>query len=167
MVQGDQSHSPSGRRIVARVAGVGALVLAVVIAAILLLGGDDGHEYDLLFETGGQLVPGNQVLVGGRAIGTIDDIELTDDARARVAITVDQQLHEGTTAVVRATSLSGIANRYISVSPGPNNEAEIPDGGLIPASRTTSPVDLDQLFDALDAPTRHALQKVIQGQGTI
>ena len=30
-------------------------------------------------------------------------------------------LHEGTTATIRATSLSGIANRYVSLNPGPNN----------------------------------------------
>jgi phospholipid/cholesterol/gamma-HCH transport system substrate-binding protein len=152
---------------VGRAAGIAALVVAVVIAVILILGSDSDYEYDLLFETGGQLVPGNQVLVGGQSIGSIEDIELTEDARAKIAIKVDQQLHEGTTAVVRAASLSGIANRYISISPGPNNAEEIADGGVIPASRTTSPVDLDQLFDALNAPTRRALQKVIQGQGTI
>ena len=150
-----------------RAAGIAALVVAVVIAAILILGSDSDYEYDLLFETGGQLVPGNQVLVGGQSIGSIEDIELTEDSRAKIAIKVDQQLHEGTTAVVRAASLSGIANRYISISPGPNNAEEIAGGGVIPASRTTSPVDLDQLFDALNAPTRRALQKVIQGQGTI
>ena len=39
--------------------------------------------------------------------------------RPRSTITVDEPLHEGTTAIVRATSLSGIANRYVSLAPGP------------------------------------------------
>ena len=52
--------------------------------------------------------------------------------------------------MIRSTSLSGIANRYISLSPGPNNEPEIADGGVIAGDRTTSPVDLDQLFNTLD-----------------
>ena len=30
-------------------------------------------------------------------------------------------LHTGTTATIRATSLSGIANRYVSLTPGPNS----------------------------------------------
>ncbi len=154
-------------RVVARVAGIGALVVAGVLVAIVLFGGDEGHRYKLLFETGGQLVPGNEVLVGGQPIGTIDDITLTDDAQAEVEITVDEPLHEGTTAIVRATSLSGVANRYISISPGANSEPEIPDGGLITADATTSPVDLDQLFNTLDERTRASLQKVIQGQATI
>ena len=81
----------------------------------------------LLFATGGQLVPGNQVLVGGQSIGTINDIRLTDDAQAEVEITVDRPLHDGTTAMVRASSLSGVANRYISIAPGPDSEPELPD----------------------------------------
>lgn len=141
--------------------------MAVVLVAVLLFGGDEGHEYELLFETGGQLVPGNQVLVGGQPVGTIEDISLTEDAQAKVQIKTDEPLHEGTTAVIRSTSLSGIANRYISLSPGPNSEPEIPDGGVIAGDRTTSPVDLDQLFNTLDERTRTALQDVIEGQATI
>ena len=156
------------RRAFARVVGVGALVAAAVLAAVLLLGaGGNGHGYKLLFETGGQLVPGNEVLVGGQPIGTVDDITLTDNAQAEVEITVDDPLHEGTTALVRATSLSGIANRYVSVAPGPNDAPELEDGATIAADKTTSPVDLDQLFDALNQRTRRGLQDVIQGSAAI
>jgi phospholipid/cholesterol/gamma-HCH transport system substrate-binding protein len=153
--------------VVVRVAVFVAIAAAAVLVVLVLLGGDSGNKYKLLFETGGQLVPGNQVLVGGQPIGTVDDISLTDDAQAQVTVTVDQELHEGTTAVIRATSLSGIANRYVSISPGPNSEPAIPADGVIPATQTTTPVDLDQLFNALDEPTRKALQEVIQGQATI
>ncbi len=166
-MQGEQPDSGGSGRVVARIAGVGALVIAAILVAMLLFGGDDGFKYDLRFETGGQLVPGNEVLVGGQTIGTIDDITLTDDAQAEVGITVDEPLHEGTTAIIRSTSLSGIANRYISISPGPNSNPELPSEGLITAESTTSPVDLDQLFNTLDEPTRRALQEVIKGQATI
>ena len=50
---------------------------------------------------------------------------LTDDAQADVTISVDEPLREGTTAIIRATSLSGIANRYVSITPGPNNAPEL------------------------------------------
>ena len=167
-MQGDPSERQSGAgRVIARVAGIGALVIAIVLAALVLFGGDGGHKYKLIFQTGGQLVPGNQVLVGGQSIGTIDEIKLTPDAHAEVAITVDEPLHEGTTAIMRATSLSGIANRYISISPGPNNRPEIPDGGTLTADKTTSPVDIDQLFNTFNAKTRKGLADFIQGQGTV
>ena len=151
----------------ARIAGFGALIVAIVLVAMVLLGGDEGNKYKLLFETGGQLVPGNEVLVGGQPIGTVDDITLTDDSQAQVDITVDRPLHEGTTAIVRATSLSGVANRYVSISPGANSEPEIPDGSTISSDSTTSPVDLDQLFNTLDKKTRAGLSDFIQGQAAV
>jgi phospholipid/cholesterol/gamma-HCH transport system substrate-binding protein len=138
-----------------------------VLVAMVLFGGDSGTSYKLVFQTGGQLVPGNQVLVGGQPIGTVDSIDLTDDAQAEVEITLDEPLHEGSTASVRATSLSGIANRYVSVSPGPNSNPEIPDGSTLTSDKTTSPVDLDQLFNTLDEKTRTALQDVFKGQAAI
>jgi phospholipid/cholesterol/gamma-HCH transport system substrate-binding protein len=69
--------------------------------------------------------------------------------------------------VIRTTSLSGIANRYVSITPGPNNEPELPDDDLITQTDTTTPVDLDQLFNAFRPRARKGLQNVIQGFGTI
>ena len=150
-----------------RALAVAAIVVGVVLVAIVLFGGSGGHTYNLLFENGGQLVKGNQVLVAGQPVGTIDDITLTNDAQADVKISTDDPLREGTTAIIRTTSLSGEANRYIALTPGPNNSPDIPDGGDIHGDKTQSPVDLDQLFDTLNGKTRRSLQKVFQGQATI
>ena len=147
----------------ARITALGALLAAVALVLILFLGGGNGHSYRLLFESGGQLVNGNEVLVGGHPIGSIEEIELTDDWQADVTINVDQELHEGTTAVIRATSLSGVANRYIAITPGPNNAPPLDDDAVITADATTSPVDLDQLFDVFRPRERRALRNVIQG----
>jgi phospholipid/cholesterol/gamma-HCH transport system substrate-binding protein len=54
-----------------------------------LFRGDSGYEVTATFENAGQLVKGNQVEVGGRPIGSITDIELTADARARVTMKLD------------------------------------------------------------------------------
>jgi phospholipid/cholesterol/gamma-HCH transport system substrate-binding protein len=146
------------------VAAGGALLVGLVLVLVILFGGSSGRTYHLMFQNGGQLVAGNEVLVAGQPIGSVESVDLTDDAQADVTISVDEPLHEGTTAVVRATSLSGIANRYVSITPGPNNESELPAGATLAGDSTTSIVDLDQLFDTLRAPTRHAIQEVIQGQ---
>jgi phospholipid/cholesterol/gamma-HCH transport system substrate-binding protein len=152
----------------ARLAGIGALVLIVIaILVVLLSGGGSEKNYKLLFETGGQLVNGNQVLIGGAPVGSVNDVKLTNDGQAEVDISVDRPLHEGTSAIIRATSLSGIANRYVSLQPGPDNEPELRDGATITQVDTTSPVDLDQLFDTLKGPERQALRNVIQGSATV
>jgi phospholipid/cholesterol/gamma-HCH transport system substrate-binding protein len=156
-----------GSSTVARVATIGALVAAVVVVVVLLFGGDDGHEYRLQFETGGQLVSGNEVLMAGQAIGSVDDIDLTDDWQAEVTVTTDEPLREGTEAIIRSTSLSGVANRYVSITQGPEDAEDLPDGTVLTGERTTTPVDLDQLFNALDEPTREGLQNVIKGFAAI
>ena len=43
---------------------------------------------------------------------------------------------------------------------------EIDDGGEIAADETSAPVDLDVLFNTLDADTREGLRNVIRGSGT-
>jgi phospholipid/cholesterol/gamma-HCH transport system substrate-binding protein len=152
----------------ARLAAIGALVLiAIAILVLLLSSGGASNHYKLLFQTGGQLVKGNQVLIGGAPVGSVDGISLTDNGQAQVDISVNRPLHDGTTAVIRATSLSGIANRYVSIQPGPDNEPVIPNGNTISSSDTTSPVDLDQLFNTLRGPERQALRNVIQGSATV
>jgi phospholipid/cholesterol/gamma-HCH transport system substrate-binding protein len=141
----------------------------VVLVAFLMFGGGSGYTVTAVFETGGQLVKGNNVEIAGRPVGKVKSIELDSNAQARVKIQVGSgfdPLHEGTTAVIRASSLSGIANRYVELHPGPNSAPKIDDGGLIKADRTQAPVDLDQLFNTLDPKTRKGLQDIIQGGAT-
>ena len=151
---------------VARGAALAALVIAVVVVAVLLLSDDGGEEYKVTLINAGQLVNGDDVQIGGRRIGSIEDISLTDNNQAQLKIKVDADfapLHRGTTALVRATSLSGIANRYLALTPGPNNAPDLPSGYNLPVTSTTSIVDLDQLFNTFNAQTRAGLQNVIQG----
>jgi phospholipid/cholesterol/gamma-HCH transport system substrate-binding protein len=152
---------------VARAAAAGALALAVAFAVwLLLFRGDGGTEYTLLFQNAGQLVRDDDVQVGGRRIGSIREIELTEDNQAAIKITVQEPyapLRDGTKAVIRLTSLSGIANRYVALTPAPGNAEELPEGATLNAEATTDVVDLDQLFNTLDERTRGDLTDVIKG----
>jgi phospholipid/cholesterol/gamma-HCH transport system substrate-binding protein len=150
---------------VARGLAFGALGIAVVVVVLLLAGGHQ-HEYRLLFQNAGQLVKDNDVQIGGRRIGRVAEIKLTNNNLAEVRIQVDEPyapLHEGTTATIRSGSLSGVANRYIALTPGPNSAPKLDDGSVLGLDKTTAAVDLDQLFNTLDPKTRKALQNVIRG----
>jgi len=151
---------------VARGAVFGALAVAAIVLAIVLLSGDGGTQYTLTFQNAGQLVKGDDVQIGGRRVGNVDDIQLTANNQAAVKVTVEDgytPLHEGTSAVVRLTSLSGVANRYVALSPGPNSAPKIEANATIGIDRTTSVVDLDQLFNTFDARTRQGLGRFIRG----
>src|SRR3954454_19462209 len=134
-----------------------------------MFGGGSGYTVTATFVNAGQLVKGNYVEVAGRPVGKVKSIELTGAGQARVKLSVGSgfdPLHEGTTAVIRASSLSGIANRYVELHPGPNSAAKIDDGGEIDSDKTQAPVDLDQLFNTLDPKTRKGLQDIVQGSAT-
>ena len=146
-----------------------ALVAVVALAALAMFGGAEDYRVKAVFQNAGQLVEGNEVRVGGQPIGSISDIDLNESAQAIVTMEIEDDLaplHRGTTATIRATSLSGIANRYVSIRPGPNNTREIADGGEIGADETSAPVDIDVLFNTLDERTRRGLRNLIRGSGT-
>jgi phospholipid/cholesterol/gamma-HCH transport system substrate-binding protein len=154
---------------VARCAAAALLAVVVVAIAIVLLGGGGDHTYRLRFTNAGQLVKDDDVQIGGRRVGSVQSIRLTNDNQAEIRISLQDAyapLHRGTTAVIRATSLSGIANRYIALTPGPQSAPELDDGALLTAERSQAPVDLDQLFDSLDPRARKGLQQVIDGSST-
>jgi phospholipid/cholesterol/gamma-HCH transport system substrate-binding protein len=150
-----------------RIATIAGLAAAVIVLAIILFSGGGGHKYTLVFQNAGQLVPDNQVLIGGSPAGSVESIGLTDDNLAQVNVEVDQELHEGTTAAIRATSLSGVANHYVSISPGPNSNPALDDGAELGLASTTTPVDIDQFFNTFPPRVREALGEFIRGNATI
>jgi len=156
---------PSRGRFV-RPLAVGALALVVLIVAFIVFSGGGNSTYKLEFAEGDQLVRGDQVQVGGVPVGSVTDLALTHDFKALVTINVNSSLvplHAGTVAQVRVPSLSSVANRYIALSPGPNNAPALPAGAKLPASATRNVTDLDQLFNTLNPKTRKGLQQFIQG----
>ena len=154
-----------------RIAALGALVVAIVLIAVVLLRGGDDYTVTANFQNASQLVTGNQVEVAGVAMGSIKKIELADDGTALVEMSIEPDyapLHQGVIATIRSQSLSGLANRYISLQMPEGDEVgpEIPDGGELPLSQTVSEVDLDQLFNTLDRETVGNFKKVIKGFDT-
>jgi phospholipid/cholesterol/gamma-HCH transport system substrate-binding protein len=147
---------------------IGVFLVAVLAVWLLLLRGG-GHEYTLIFENAGQLVKGDNVQIGGRAVGSVKSIALTSNNQAAVKVSVNEPfapLHEGTQAIIRLTSLSGIANRYVALTPAPNSNPALGEGAVLNTSSTTTAVDLDQLFNALDPKARKDLQGIIKGFAT-
>jgi phospholipid/cholesterol/gamma-HCH transport system substrate-binding protein len=145
---------------------IGAIIVAVLIV-IWLVARSGGYKVNAVFETGGQLVKGANVTVGGKAVGKVESITLTDNNLANVEMKIDDDslspLPRGTTATIRQFSLSGVANRFVALAPGPNSNKDIPDGGVIPLDDTESPVDLDQLFNSFTPKVTKGLQGFIRG----
>lgn len=151
-----------------RVAAVAAVVIAIVVVAVVLLSRAAPYTITATFENASQLVKGNVVQVAGINAGTVKDIQLTDDGRADVELEITgdyKPLRQGTRAVVRQASLSGVANRYVDLQLGEGGAREMKSGGRIPGASTESAVDLDQFFNTFDPVARTAVQRSFAGFG--
>lgn len=148
-----------------RLAAAAVLVLAAGLAGYALLGPRGGYAIHVRFVDAGQLLTGNLVEVGGVQVGTIDSITLTPDNEADVKLRISDgrfvPLHRGTTAAIRLVGLSSIANRYVSLHPGPAQAPALPSGSILGPSSTSPVVDLDQVLDSLDARTRARIQSLL------
>lgn len=152
---------------IARVMAAGALVLAAVAIVLLLVLSGSGYNLRLNFQDAGGLVSGNLVMIGPATVGTVQSIGLTPNGEAQVKIGLDKDaspMHLGTVARIYENSLSGSANRYVVLEPGPAAAPTIPSGGLIGEDHTHSFVSLDQVFDTFNPLTRLGLRNFIRGQ---
>src|SRR4051794_6100597 len=143
----------------------GAAVLVAIVLVVLLAGGSS-YTVHARFTNASQIVKGNAVKVSGESVGSGGDIRLTDDGQADVTLNIDADgfhpLRRGTRAIVRQTSLSGVANRYVDLQLGGADGADIPDGGRLATDSTEAAVDLDQIFDTFDPRTRAGVSKSVR-----
>jgi phospholipid/cholesterol/gamma-HCH transport system substrate-binding protein len=153
--------------VAARAAALGALGLALVVVAILILGGGSSYSLSADFQNASGLVTGDNVLIGPAAVGTINSISLTQSGEARVSMSLRggvAPMHQGTVARIVEDSLSGIASKYVELEPGPSQAPPIDDGGVITSTHTYAEVNIDQLFDTFDPLTRAGLSGFIRGE---
>ncbi len=165
----EEAHNRSAARSQAqRGLAVLTALLAGAATVFILSSGADYHV-TAHFASAAQVVGGEQVVVGGVPIGSVENVSLGADGEALLEIGLSDKtyvpLREGTVATIRSTSLSGIANRQIQLTlPSEQNAGgAIEDGGEMSQDETISEVDLDQLFNTLDDKTAADFKKVIQG----
>ena len=146
-----------------------------MIVAFILFSGDGGYQVTARFQNAAQLVPGNEVYVGGVPAGSVKDIQITPTARPTSSSSCSDKyvpLRQGTRTIIKQTSLSGIANRYVDVELGSGTNQAIETGGRIGPESTETAIELDSLFNLFDPVARVAVQdffegsdKMIQGKG--
>jgi phospholipid/cholesterol/gamma-HCH transport system substrate-binding protein len=153
---------------VGRIAAIGAVAVAALAITVVLLATRDEYTVTASFENASQLVGGEQVVVAGTPVGSVEEVALGPRQSALVTFTVSDDyapLLGGTTATIAPMSLAGIANRQVRLTLPSGDQAgeEIPDGGTIDLADTQATVELDELFNTLDDRTVRNLKKVIRG----
>ncbi len=155
---------------------VGAVtVLVVIVAVFLAYNANKGlpfvptRELKVNIGDGSNLVPGNDVLQGGHRIGFVSELKPVGlpNGTTGAQLTLKMSKNEGkipvdSTVTVRLRSVLG--SKYVDLTKGTSSRV-FADGATMPISQTNVPVQLDQVFDMFNPPTRTAVQGNLVGFG--
>jgi phospholipid/cholesterol/gamma-HCH transport system substrate-binding protein len=92
---------------------------------------------------------GSDVRVLGVPVGTITSVS-PQGTRVRVGITIERDVDVPAGALAAVVAPSIVSDRYVQLSPAYTGGAKMADGDEIPADRTATPVELDQLYESLN-----------------
>lgn len=144
-----------------------ATVLVTIVAVFLAYNANSGlpfvPSYQLTAElpNAANLVTGNDVRIGGTRVGQISDMKPKTNPDGSVTALVTMKLEKSieplpddSTVLVRPRSALGL--KYVQITRGRSSQG-YQDGATIPLRQAKPhPVEIDQIFDMFDAPTRAA-----------
>jgi virulence factor Mce-like protein len=158
---------------------VGAVTTLIVIVSVFLAyNANKGlpfvPTYDLSARVpnGSNLVPGNEVRVGGFRVGVVDTIKPgTQEISGRpvpiavINMKLDktvEPLARDTTLIIRSRSALGL--KYVELTPGKSKQ-DFKAGATIPLAQSKLPVEFDDFLNTFDDPTRAASRVALSGYG--
>jgi phospholipid/cholesterol/gamma-HCH transport system substrate-binding protein len=134
--------------------GIALVAVGLVAGGVLVYQASQaGKQITAYFSETIGVYPGSTVRVLGVPVGTVDavrpagrDVEVTMTLDNGIAIPADAQ------AVVVAPSV--VADRYVQLTPAYTGGPQIANNAVIPLSRTAVPVEVDQIYAALNQFTK-------------
>src|SRR3954447_9113651 len=125
-----------------------------------------GYRFHTSFAEVGQLANQSDVRISGVPVGKVEAIEPDKQTgRADVTIQLDSDyapLPADAKAILRQKTLLG--ETYVELTPGHASARPIPENGRLAASQVASTVELDEILNSFDKPTRARFQDWMQTQ---
>ncbi|UTI66750.1 MlaD family protein [Paraconexibacter antarcticus] len=150
----------------AAVAAVG-----VVLAAIALLHSGDSSSYrvNAVFDTAKGIVPGQLVKIAGVRVGTVTDVKLTADRKARITLKVKAGFAPfRSDASCRILPEGLISENFVECTPGSSSRplAAGPGGTpTVPVQHTTVPVELQDVINVFSLPVDKQIGALVNELG--
>jgi virulence factor Mce-like protein len=159
---------------VRRLAGAAGAVCAVAIGLALSAAGDGSsggtYRVDAIFDNASFLIPGQDVKIAGAKAGSVVDVTLTPEHKARIQMEVGKEFapfRSDADCTIQPQSLIG--EKFIQCTPGTPQGAPLrPTGGeapTLPLANTHSPVDIDLVNATFRAPTNQRLAILLDELG--
>ncbi|MFT4048731.1 MAG: MlaD family protein [Solirubrobacterales bacterium] len=151
------------------------IAAAAIVVVVLSLGASGGGSYKVraIFVNSAGITNGADVRVAGANVGSIDGIYAGKDGLASVILDIKdpgyQQFYADAHCRIRLQSLIG--EKFVDCTPGTpskgNLQTDPADDSreILPHSQTGSPVDPDELLDAMREPQRERFRVIINELG--
>ena len=139
-----------------------------VIALNMGLHGPWSNEFALSaeFASANGLVPEAEVRVSGVHVGTVTAIADASEGSAlvRMALQPGIRLRQDTRAVIRPKTLLG--EKFVElVRKQGSSQPYLPSGAIISQAQTGQAIEIDDILNAMDAPTRQAMSESFRQLG--
>jgi virulence factor Mce-like protein len=133
-----------------------------------------GYRVQVAFPEATQLGLEADVRTAGVTIGKVREKKLDPNGNRTLATLEIQRkfapIPKDSRAILRQKTLLG--ETYVELAPGHRSRGTVPEGGRLADGRVQKTVELDEIFNSLDKPTRQAFQgwqqgmaKAIDGRG--
>ena len=165
------------RYAVSFIAVIGVVLVGIAVGSYILgnqrfylpkwvpIVGSDFVDYTVDFHSAKAVVPGQgqTVTISGVTVGEIGAVKLVN-GRGRVTMKIRREyadrIHEDASAALR--SRTPLQDMIIQLDPGTKSAPLLKHGGNIPAARTMTPVELDEILSEFDVDTRAYLAILLQ-----
>jgi phospholipid/cholesterol/gamma-HCH transport system substrate-binding protein len=121
----------------------------------------EGYRFSVAFPDATQLAPQADVRIAGVSVGSVVSTKLDPQGNRTLATIqlADQYapIRSNALAILRTKTILG--ETYVQLTPGTSSSKWLPDGGTLNRDQVQSAVQLDQVFDALNGPTRKAFEQ--------
>jgi virulence factor Mce-like protein len=157
---------------VKRIAAVGSVLVAAALWALLsgTGGTPDSYRVDAIFDNATNLIPGQDVKIAGAKVGSVVNVKLTPQRKARVQMEIEGRFapfRSDADCTIQPQSLIG--EKFIQCTPGSTRGRALRASGgqaaTVSVTDTHSPVDIDLVFAALRLPYRERLQVLVSELG--
>jgi len=147
---------------------IGAVtVLVSIIAVFLAYNANSGlpfvprYTLKVQFANAEEVTPNADVHLGGDYVGSVTDVQAVRNRAGHPLALVTLALNKSVQPLPANTAFEirlkgSIGLKYIQVIPG-NSHRGLPDGATVPVSHTGAEVDLDQVFNMFNPPTRRGV----------
>ncbi|HCA85576.1 MAG TPA: ABC transporter substrate-binding protein [Streptomyces sp.] len=135
-------------RILAAGTALALAAAAAVVVGVPAAGGPEGKRITARFDRAVGVYAGSDLRVLGVKVGTVDAVRPRGE-QVEVTLRLDEGVRVPAKAHAAVVTPSIVSDRYIQLAPAYTGGPQIADSSVIPADRTATPMEVDELYESI------------------